>query len=241
MRKHIITAVLAAALTCVMAVPAFAGMWVQDNAGLWHYDYLGRGVSEGYLKGQWAWIDSNYDGTSQCYYFDANGNMAANTVIDGYTVNGDGKWVVDGVIQDRKGDVGKSAENVSKDITTEAPAESNYYTFHETAATDSGLQWNNCFELSGSSDHAAYALFNFDGVYSDMTITFAPKAGQTTPALGRVTVTGANSGKKLYRSEEIGIHSAPVSITFNCQRDNGVRINVVRGFDILFSNVGLIK
>ena len=37
---------------------------------------------------------------SECYYFDGNGYMAANTTTpDGYTVDGSGAWVVDGVVQ----------------------------------------------------------------------------------------------------------------------------------------------
>ena len=102
MKKHLITAVLAVACACVMSVPAFAGIWIQDtNTGAWHYDVLGRGVSDGFLKNQWAWIDSNHDGTSQCFYFDADGNMAANTIVEGYTVDEFGHWTVDGVVQDR--------------------------------------------------------------------------------------------------------------------------------------------
>ena len=66
MKKHLITAVLAVACACVMSVPAFAGIWIQDtNTGAWHYDVLGRGVSDGFLKNQWAWIDTNHDGPSQ--------------------------------------------------------------------------------------------------------------------------------------------------------------------------------
>ena len=169
MKKHLITAVLAVACACVMAVPAFAGVWIQDtNTGIWHYDYLGRGVEEGFLKNQWAWIDSNHDGTSQCFYFDANGNMAANTTVEGYTVDEFGHWTVNGVVQDRKGDAAKTSAAVSRDITMETPLSSNYYTPFTTATTDSGLEWTNGFELSGGIDHAAFAQYDFGGVYSEI-------------------------------------------------------------------------
>ena len=243
MRKHLITAVLAAACACIMAVPAFAGVWTQDDAGIWHYDYLGRGVKEGYLSNQWAWIDSDHDGVSQCFYFDENSNMAASTVVQGYTVAEFGHWTVDGVIQNRREGVSEqqvSAE-VSRDITAQAPKESNYYSAYETAETDSGLTWANGFALSGGIDHAAYAIYDLGENYSYMTITYAPKAGQDVTNLGRVSVTGVTTGKKLYHSPEIGVHSAPVSVTFGCARENAVRINVVRGFDVLFTKVGLIK
>ena len=53
-----------------------------------------------YPTSSWHWLDGNGDGISECYYFDGNGYMAANTTTpDGYTVDGSGAWVVDGVVQ----------------------------------------------------------------------------------------------------------------------------------------------
>ena len=51
-----------------------------------------------YVTG-WQWIDGNTDGVSECYYLDSNGVMAVNTTIEGYTVNADGKWTIDGIVQ----------------------------------------------------------------------------------------------------------------------------------------------
>ena len=43
-----------------------------------------------------GWMET----VAECYYFDGNGYMAANTTTpDGYTVDGSGAWVVDGVVQ----------------------------------------------------------------------------------------------------------------------------------------------
>lgn len=45
-------------------------------------------------------LDGNGDGVAECYYFDGNGYMLANTTTpDGYTVNADGAWTVNGVVQ----------------------------------------------------------------------------------------------------------------------------------------------
>ena len=54
----------------------------------------------------WVWIpDAN--GVSRCYYFNPNsdgtrGKLLKDTTIDGSTVNADGAWVVNGVVQTRK-------------------------------------------------------------------------------------------------------------------------------------------
>ena len=40
------------------------------------------------------------DGVAECYYFNGDGYMLANTTTpDGYTVNADGAWTVNGVVQ----------------------------------------------------------------------------------------------------------------------------------------------
>ena len=86
MRKHLITAVLAAACACIMAVPAFAGVWLQDNAGNWHYDYYGRGVEEGFARNQWLKVDGSW------YFFDADGYMETKAIRNGYYLGADGRW-----------------------------------------------------------------------------------------------------------------------------------------------------
>ena len=86
-----ITAVCALGMT----TEAQAGQWKQDTAGYWWQNDDGS-----YLTNGWHWLDGNGDGISECYYFDGNGYMAANTTTpDGYTVDGSGAWVVDGVVQ----------------------------------------------------------------------------------------------------------------------------------------------
>lgn len=91
---------------CLMApITSFAGEWQQSNKGYWYVNDDGS-----FIKGQWAWIDGNNDGLAECYYFNENGYLEANTVVDGYEVNSDGAWIVNGVIQ-RKG------SNITQDNT----------------------------------------------------------------------------------------------------------------------------
>lgn len=77
---------MTAALTTSMCMSAFAGQWEQAGTD-WKYADNGT-----YLTG-WQWIDG------KSYYFDGNGIMAKNTVIDGYELNADGQWTVNGIVQ----------------------------------------------------------------------------------------------------------------------------------------------
>ena len=71
--------------------------WVKgEGKNAWWYD-LGNGD---YYKNSWQWIDGNGDKISECYYFDQNGWMYANTTTpDGFTINENGAWTVNGVVQ----------------------------------------------------------------------------------------------------------------------------------------------
>lgn len=62
-----------------------------DNVAMGNYivDYIG-----------WHWIDGNGDGVGECYYFGENHYILTDTVTpDGYTVNADGAWIENGVVQ----------------------------------------------------------------------------------------------------------------------------------------------
>ena len=96
--------VLTLAFSALMAFSAFAAGWTLGqgaNSGRWWYD-LGNGQYYGNESRQteWQWLDGNGDGTAECYAFDSQGWMYADTVTpDGYTVNADGAWTVDGAVQ----------------------------------------------------------------------------------------------------------------------------------------------
>ena len=59
--------------------------WKKIN-DTWYY--MDKTTGERYGEG-WHWIDGN------CYYMNANGEMAADTWIDGYYVDESGKWIKD--------------------------------------------------------------------------------------------------------------------------------------------------
>ncbi|MBD9228708.1 MAG: secretory protein, partial [Clostridiales bacterium] len=101
------------ALSMILAVssslPAFAASWQQDSAGWrWKQD------NGEYAAGGWQWLDGNHDGISECYYFNANGYMLANTTTpDGYKVDGSGAWVENGTVKTKStsGDPGVTVPN----------------------------------------------------------------------------------------------------------------------------------
>lgn len=90
--------------TMSMSFSAFAGNWLDLGFG-WQYDKTGFG---GLANNEWLWIDGNKDGIAECYYFDATGFMWHDREKDGYSLNSDGQWVIDGVIQTKQVEIDNS-------------------------------------------------------------------------------------------------------------------------------------
>ena len=103
-RKIGTLAAAALAAASLMASPAFAAGWtlgLGENSSRWWYD-LGNGQYYGTPEQtvEWQWLDGNGDGIAECYAFDSQGWMYAGTTTpDGYTVNADGAWTLDGAVQ----------------------------------------------------------------------------------------------------------------------------------------------
>ena len=77
------------AFAAAVALPVYAGSWRQGPSGWWYQNDDGT-----YPAGGWQWIDSDGDGTAECYYFYSDGYMASNNDINGYHVNDAGQWTV---------------------------------------------------------------------------------------------------------------------------------------------------
>lgn len=89
MKKKLSILVMAGIISASMGITSLAGMWQQGAAGWW-YDN-GDGT---WPVNTWQWIDG------KCYYFGAEGYRLTDTVTpDGFTVNAQGEWAVDGVVQ----------------------------------------------------------------------------------------------------------------------------------------------
>lgn len=97
MKKNRITALCAITAVAVLnlTMTSFAAGWQQNTTGWWW-----QNDDATWPAASWKWIDGNSDGIAECYYFNGDGYMLANTMTpDGYLVDPDGRWVVDGVVQ----------------------------------------------------------------------------------------------------------------------------------------------
>lgn len=118
-RKRWITfaaAAAAAAMTAAMSMTAFAqGYWVNDLSGWW---YSTNEEGTAWYSNGWQWIDNDYDGIAECYYFDGSGCLVMGGVTpDGYEVSAGGAWMENGVVKTKE---------VTAEIPTDKAAESGY-------------------------------------------------------------------------------------------------------------------
>lgn len=96
-KRKILTTVAAVSVAATMTVGVFAVGWQHNVTGWW---YGTNETNTTWHANCWQWIDGNNDGIAECYYFDQNGYMLASTTTpDGFTVNADGAWTVNGVVQ----------------------------------------------------------------------------------------------------------------------------------------------
>lgn len=107
--KKLAVIATASVLGSLMGTTAFAAGWIQYDAGWWYG--TNEDNAQWYSNG-WQWIDGNNDGTAECYYFDQNGYLLTDTTTpDGYQVNDDGAWMMDGIVQNRAAQMPETAQN----------------------------------------------------------------------------------------------------------------------------------
>lgn len=93
--KKIVALVMAMTMVVGSSMTVLAAGWQQNATGWWWQNDNGS-----WPANCWQWLDGNGDGVAECYYFNGDGYMLANTTTpDGYTVNADGAWTVNGVVQ----------------------------------------------------------------------------------------------------------------------------------------------
>ena len=118
--KTIKISLISALLMLTMATSAFAGQWQQNATGWWYQN------DDGTWPVGWAWIDGNNDGVAECYYFNEAGYCLMNTTTpDGCTVDANGAWTVNGVVQTRVS-VTAPAEQFQTQSTTQTTVRSMY-------------------------------------------------------------------------------------------------------------------
>ena len=109
MKRIMRTGLVTMMIAMLFAITTYAGSWQESFGRTWWMNDDGTYPTSG-----WHWIDSKNDGFAECYYFDENGYILKDTTTpDGYIVNADGKWVVDGFVQTQRVPVtGTLAEEV---------------------------------------------------------------------------------------------------------------------------------
>lgn len=131
MKKQYVTGI-ALLIGLTVSTTAFAGVWrtgAEPDQNRWWYD----NEDGTWAESQWMWIDGDQDGVAECYAFDEDGWMYKNTTTpDGYQVNADGAWIVDGVIQTQNAGAG----NTGAETADQSRILIAYYTLPETDGTD---------------------------------------------------------------------------------------------------------
>ena len=138
---------------------AMARGWYQDSKGAYRfYDNREGSPTEGQELRGWQWIDG------YCYYFEEEGEkkgiLLQNGISkDGYTVNEEGQWTVNGVVQfvEGKGFITKKSDvkGVSRTIdNTEARPERTSSTRSHSGRRSSGVGSNESGNINRSGSNA---------------------------------------------------------------------------------------
>lgn len=183
MKKSLKRAVLIAATGAMLAGTAFTaqaasegnGQWCEEPTGWW-YKTTEEGKAGEFFANTWYHIKDS-DGVIRYYYFDQNGWLKTNTTIDGYTVDENGRWVVNGQVQ-----VAPESENyrTSVDFAKLRAAETANSSATTTNSTNTTTGTNNkgksgvtnggkAWVASGKGDNPANAVFTQE--YGSSTIS----------------------------------------------------------------------
>ncbi|MCI8453548.1 MAG: hypothetical protein HFE84_02905 [Lachnospiraceae bacterium] len=205
MRKWMKGLLTVSALTLSMSFTSLAGQWHEDMVGAWYEMDDGTYLSHG-----WKWVDGDRDGTAECYYFDNRGYVVKTLdTVDGYEINKEGAWTVNGVVQTK--DVAlpndpealalyKAAEEKNKELNSvDADVDAKLTMSSEGESMEMGMKMalkmrdmksddpeyvaSGSVELLGET--VDFSMFYTDGyLYMDM---FGMKIKQPTPAMEAVS------------------------------------------------------
>ncbi len=220
MKKKLMTAVLTATMALTMSMTALAGQWTNDSIG-WHYDKTGYG---NFAANEWLWIDGNGDGIAECYNFDGTSFMRANTTTpDGFTVNENGAWVVNGVVQTKQ--VGQTAEPEQNNVEAVnlldlTPSASSSYNKFENKRTIQGDLWSKGFYLHSNN---FWSEFYVGGKYTTFTATVGVMQDSTNYKTD-MTVEIYGDNDVLLNSYDLDLHSEPAEISVDITGQNYIKI-----------------
>ncbi len=266
-KRWIFLCLVSALMSLCFGMTALAAGWktgTGSNQNRWWYDY-----EDGtYAKSGWQWLDGNQDGTAECYYFDSEGWMAADTVTpDGYQVNRDGAWVENGVVVAREAQTQKEEKNAisgnqlivyfSRTGTTERAAER----IHElTGAQIVKIEAIESYpssyeatlsraerELDTKARPAITALVDHMDQYDTVYVGYPIWYGTAPMPVFTFLETYDLSGKTIVpfcTSGGSGVETSVRDIRRSCPDSNvtdGRRVNDVSGIQPWLSSLGLLR
>lgn len=195
-----------------LSMAAYAGTWAKNAQGWWYNN--GDGT---WPVNTWQWIDGNGDGVAECYYFDPSGYCLTNTrTPDGYTVNADGAWTVNGSVQTKQLGQSANALNIENCVgqykalrdtkvyssiytgTTVTEANVSGYSMKVTkASTDSlnfkidlGDGWGSVFTAKIDSNGVGTVTYVDDGA----SMEFFPESILIDPISGKIHIVTSGEG-----------------------------------------------
>lgn len=148
--------------TAAISISASAGQWRQDDTGWWYQNESGT-----YLKNEWSWIDG------KCYYFNENGYCLQNTQTpDGYSVDEQGAWVKDGVVQMQEQSQDSSAAKQIDNVVVTVPEGFVFHSSDERGIYMTSVEGSSLICIMSES------LSDFGG-YEDLVYTYQERVLDT--------------------------------------------------------------
>lgn len=187
-------------------IKAYAAWEKQDTNWIWINDDGSRNANG------WFWLDGNKDGVYECYYFDANGIMVSDTVVDGYTVNSDGQWVENGVIQTKgtRNSTGSSTgQTTYADLIMEAAKQSKVSPYVLAAMIIQEQGTSGTSQMISGTDSQYYGYYNF------YNIGAYEHDGMTAVQAGLKYASESGNGNRPWNTVEKGIVGGAIAYGAN--------------------------
>ena len=197
-RKGLFTVGLAAGLSILASMNAFAAGWQYDENGGWWW----QNDDGSYPVSSWQWLDGNGDGVSESYYFDEKGYLAVNTTVDGYTVDQNGCWTVDGAILTKQTGEQQSNADLQRWIGTYA-------------------------QINSNNPHCNLEVYHVDDTGIMVEYDFAGWNGGGIGVWEGVTQLKFNGADRTSASGVLEVVNDDVSETFTLKEDGSIEVNFV--------------
>ncbi len=194
-------------------------------------------------KNGWYWLDGNKDGIAECYYFDADGTMAADTTIDGYYVNSDGAWIENGKVQRKTVSAGSLSPSSSQSSDASMQGTGTLYTdLIMEAAKQSGVSPYVLAAMiiqeqgkQGTSPLISGTYGGYQGYYNFYNIAAYEHDGMTAIEAGLKYASESGNAQRPWNTVEKGIIGGAIAYGAN-YTDNGQDTFYLKKFNVQGKN-----